>query len=152
MLREVIEQRRARRALIFEKNAEVDLEVVEQLGIYGRGIGVAFQDDLPDTVRGREGTAITGNAALAVVQRVNNDAELDLLGPEQTERRGDAHLGNVFFPIIAGGRRPPRSYLLVSLDWWFCDAAPNPRAGTVIAFGIGPARGRIQFNGNGSLL
>ena len=31
----------------------------------------------------------------------------------------------------------------------FCDAAASdPRAGSAVAFGIGPARWRIQFNGN----
>ena len=37
-----------------------------------------------------------------------------------------------------------------SLDWWFCDAASNPRADRFFAFGIDSARGRIQFNGTGT--
>ena len=49
--------------------------------------------------------------------------------------------------LIAIRSLPPRSVLLVSLDWWFCNAAPNPRAGPAVAFGIGTVRGRIQFNG-----
>ena len=39
---------------------------------------------------------------------------------------------------------------LISLDWWFCDAAPNPLAERCFAVGIGSARGRIRFNGNGN--
>ena len=52
-----------------------------------------------------------------------------------------------FYADIFCGRLPPCAILLVSLGWWFCGAAPNPRAGPAVAFGIGSARGRIQFNG-----
>ena len=50
------------------------------------------------------------------------------------------------------GRMPPRFTLVINLlDWWFCDAAPNPHAEAERCFAsgeIGSARGRIRFNGN----
>ena len=39
---------------------------------------------------------------------------------------------------------------MINLDWWFCDAAPNPPAEQCSADGIGSARGRIRFYGNGN--